>query len=119
MALEAAQAQADAAARPEQVLAFTLANGAQSIGSVSAYLKQQPWWETSSKTFAALANDASPKADDIASFCRSIKDTIATLGLNAIDSGIVVAAVRERAQLSTSVVRAMAAAGDCQYATTR
>ncbi len=50
-------------------------------------------------------------------FCRFIKDTIASIGLNAVDGGIVVAAVRERAQLASEVVTAMNSTDECKYAT--
>ncbi len=114
---EAAQAaQAEAASRPEQVLNFNLLNGAQSLGTVSAYLKQQSWWDQSLKTFSALKKDEKPDEDSVGQFCRSIKQAIASVGLNAIDAGIVVAAVRDRGPLQTAVVNAMRTSGDCQYA---
>jgi hypothetical protein len=109
------EAQAEAARRPEQVLAFNLVNASQSLGSVGSYLKQQAWWDTSMKTFSGLKKGEAPQSDDIASFCRSIKDSIASIGLNAIDAGIVVAAVRERSQLSGPVTVAMKTSEDCMY----
>jgi hypothetical protein len=109
-------AQKDAANRPEQVLAFNLLNGTQSLGTVSAYLKQQSWWETSMKTFNGLKKTETPQTDDVSSFCRSIKDSIASIGLNAVDSGIVVAAVRDRAQLGSPVSTAMKTTEECKYA---
>jgi hypothetical protein len=112
------QAQKDAAARAEQVLAYNLVNGTQSLGSVNSYLKQQAWWETSMKTFNGLAKGTAPKADDVSSFCRSIKDTVASIGLNAVDGGIIVAAVRDRAQLASEIVAAMKTTDECKYATT-
>jgi hypothetical protein len=111
-------AQAQAASRPEQVLSFSLLSGTQSLGSVNAYLKQQSWWDQSMKTFNGLKKDEQPDKDAIAQFCRSIKQTIAAVGLNSIDAGIVVAAVRDRGPLPPTVVSAMKAdsAEDCQYA---
>jgi hypothetical protein len=109
-------AQKEAATRPEQVIAFNLVNASQSLGSVGAFLKQQAWWDTSMKAFNGLKKGDVPPPDDISGFCRSIKDTIATVGLNAVDAGIVVAAVRDRSQLSASVVTAMRATEDCGYA---
>jgi hypothetical protein len=83
---------------------------------MGAYLKQQSWWEESMKTFNGLKKGEKPDDDSIAQFCRSIKQTVAAVGLNAIDGGIVVAAVRDRGPLPPTVVTAMKAAGDCQYA---
>jgi hypothetical protein len=109
-------AQKDAAGRPEQVLAFSLVNGSQNLGSVLTYLKQQSFWDASNKTFNALRGEEAPKSDDVSSFCRSVKSTLANIGLNAVDGGIVTAAVRERAQLSAAVTKAMKANDDCGYA---
>lgn len=108
-------AQTDTAIRPEQVLAFNLLSGSQSLGSVSAYLKQQSWWDASMKTFNGLKDDA-PKSEDVSSFCKSIKDSLAGIGLNAIDGGIVTSAIRDRAQLPTKVSAAMKTADGCGYA---
>jgi len=115
-AAEAAQKEAES--RPEQVLNFNLLNGTQSLGTIAAYLKQQSWWDQSMKTFNGLQKGQGPDDGDISQFCRSIKQTISAVGLNAIDGGIVVAAVRERGPLPAAVVKAMGldSAKDCKYA---
>jgi hypothetical protein len=68
------------------------------------------------KSFNGLKKTEAPQADDVSSFCRSIKDSIASIGLNAVDSGIIVAAIRDRGQLGSSVTGAMKITQDCQYA---
>jgi hypothetical protein len=114
---EAAEAaQRDAHTRPEQVLAFNLVNGTQSLGTVSVYLKQQSWWDTSMKTFNGLRGNEKPKPNDVSDFCRSIKNAIAQVGLNAIDAGIVVGSVRDRGQLGATVIEEMKSADDCKDA---
>jgi hypothetical protein len=59
---------------------------------------------SSMKAFNALKKGDSAQPDDISSFCRSI------------NGGIVVAAVRDRSQLSAIVTTAMRNAQDCMYA---
>ncbi len=100
----AMQAQTDTAKRPEQVLAFQLLNGAQTLGTVEAYLKQQDFWTTAQKAFQAKEG---VKADDVSQFCRSIRNSMATLNLNYIDSGIVVVSVRKSSALTSAVADLM------------
>lgn len=114
-----AAAQRIAATRPEQVLAFKLVDGTQTLGTVSSYLKQQAWWDTSQKAFSAIAANAQPDADLVRGFCRSLKETVATLGLNDVDAGIIAAAVRERSQLPGKVTAVMPNYVECGYAPER
>jgi hypothetical protein len=63
-----------------------------------------------------LQSRSAPKADDITLACRNIKSTIASLGLNNVDAGIVVAAVRDGLGLPEATVAAMKQVAACQYA---
>lgn len=113
------RAQKEADSRPQQVLNFSLVNGSQSLGTVSAYLKQQSWWDTSLKTFNALKDNENPKGSSISDFCRSIKQSIVAVGLNTIDAGIVTHAVSDGMTLPARVTAAMKSltiGKDCQYA---
>lgn len=112
-------AQQEAATRPQQVLNFSLLSGGQSLGTVAAYLKQQSWWDTSMKTFNALKDNEAPKKASVTEFCRSIKQSVVAVGLNTIDAGIVIAAIRDGLTLPATVTAAMKSTDsgeDCQYA---
>jgi hypothetical protein len=91
-------------AKSEEVLAFQLVNGAQSLGTVAAYLKQQDFWTSAQKAFQGAGN---PKPDDVSQFCRSIKTSIVGLNLNSVDASIVAVAVRKSAALAKAVVDLM------------
>ncbi len=100
--------------RPEEVLGFQLVNGAQALGTVAAFLKQQDFWTSAQKAFQGAG---SPKPDDISLFCRSIRNAITGLNLNSIDAGIVTVAVQHSAAFSSAVTKAMADdPADCGFA---
>lgn len=104
-----------ALSRPEQVLAFSLVNTAQSLGSVATYLKQTDFWSDAVATLSP-ANARTPQPDALARICRRIKNAIAGIGLNAVDSGIVVAAVRDGMGLPAATIDAMKKAPACALA---
>lgn len=113
-AAAARRAQADAAQKAASVLAFSLIGALQDYDNIGAYLTQQGWWSAAEKKFLLAT---APHPEDVAQFCRSIKTTVAGLGLNNIDGGIVVDAVRQAANLPLAVTHAMAAnTTDCGYA---
>ncbi len=118
MRLAALAAQNAAEQRPEQVLAFNLLNGTTPLGAISVYLKQQAWWDASTKAFASLG-EKDPTDHLVGGFCRSIKEAIVTLNLNSIDAGIVTAAVRDRSQLPSKVSSRMRTLPECGYAVTQ
>ncbi len=109
----AIEAQNATLARPEQVLAFTVAASKSAQSTVYAYLKQADFWAA---TLTTLQSKTAPKADDVAVACRNIKNAIASLGLNNIDAGIVVAAVRDGIGLPAGTVAVMNQVPGCQYA---
>jgi hypothetical protein len=101
-------------ANPEEVLSFQLISNAQSLGTVLAYLKQLDWFSTAVTRFGR--GSAKPSEDDVGDFCRSIKTAIAGLGLNAVDAGIVTAAVRDGVPLLGPAAQTMKSTPACGYA---
>jgi hypothetical protein len=83
-------AKAQAQNSPEAVLQFQLIGNTQNMGSVSSFLKQQAWYGTSQKVLLA----AKPKAEDVISFCESIRQAMVGIGLNELDAGIVAQAMQ-------------------------
>jgi hypothetical protein len=106
-------AERSATARPGEVLSFALVSGTKAVGTVGAYLAQQDWWANSLKTFPS---GAAPKREDVVQFCRLIKDTIASLGLNYIDAGIVVVSVQKAGILPLKTAAAMQSDSECALA---
>ncbi len=106
-------AERSAATRPGEVLSFALVSGTKAVGTVGAYLAQQDWWANSLKKFPV---DDAPKRDDVVQFCRSIKNTVAGLGLNYVDAGIVAVSVRKAGILPLKTVAAMQSTGECGFA---
>ncbi len=99
--------------KPEEVLSYQLVSNAQSLGTVQAYLKQLDWFSAALTKFAKAA----PSDDDVDDFCRSIKSAIASLNLNAVDAGIVTAAVRNGTPLlGGTAVDKMSKRPACGYA---
>jgi hypothetical protein len=97
-------AEKTAALKPADILRFPLLNGANGVGTIGAYLKQQEWWDKSLKAFPT---DKAPPADMAPAFCRAIKDAIAGLQLNYVDGGIVTAAVLATAGLPSKTMEAL------------
>ncbi len=75
---------AEAAIQPADVLEFKLSDNGNDLGTVEAYIKKQEWYTTALKAFSGT-----PKAPDAALFCRSLKDSVASLDLNSVDQGII------------------------------
>jgi hypothetical protein len=90
--------------KPEEILSFQLTSNGQGVGTIAAYLKQQDWWGSALQKFA---KNNSPAPDDVAQFCRALKQSIVNLNLNSVDAGIVAVAVQKGAVIPTSVVKAM------------
>ena len=112
-ATAATQAERDTVGGAAAVLQFPLIKDAQSLGTVSAYLQQQPWWSPAITAFAK-GGDAL-NAASIATFCQNIKLAITAINLNRVDAGIVANAVREGLPLPDRVSGLMASAEQCSY----
>lgn len=93
---------------PEQVLSFHLLGNQPNVDTIKKYLLQQDWYQ---KEYSALSS-AKDKPGDlskaVASFCRSIKETIVELGLNSLDAGIVVFSASKALDLDPNISKQMA-----------
>jgi hypothetical protein len=74
---------------PGEVLNYMLVNGGNSLGTVKSFLSQQDWYVSAQ---SALADKAKVK-EAAGGLCRRIKNEITGLGLNGLDSEIVLWAV--------------------------
>jgi hypothetical protein len=105
---EAAKA-VEQAVQPSDVLTFNLSNSTAGIGTVGAYIKQQSWYLTAVKAFAGA-----PTAPQAADFCRSIKSSMASLDLNAIDQSIIAFAQASVMEVSGGDAQLLSKQPDCQ-----
>lgn len=85
---KAAAVAAEAEVGAADVLAFRLTNTAGGLGTVESFIKNQDWYTSALKAFAAQPTD-----DDAVAFCRAIKTSVAGLDLNDVDQGLVAHAV--------------------------
>jgi hypothetical protein len=97
-------------------LDFELIKGQKTIGTVKAYLKQQDWWTKAIQDLTANTSNTEKLGASAADFCRSIKGTVAGLGLNEVDEGIVTAAVRDGITLPDGSAKSMQSQAACQPA---
>lgn len=111
------QAAADirAEVKADEVLSFHLAGLKSGIDTIGKYLVQQDWYNKALTDIVARGAKGQ-NADSVQSFCRTIRGTIAGLGLSSLDAGIVVVAAREGLDINRAVVEAMRGNGDCGYA---
>lgn len=88
---ERSQVLTEARGKYANILSFELLNNLGAYGSIASYLKQQDWW-AGEMTKLADGNAGTATANQIA-FCRKVRASIATLGLNDIDGRLVAEAV--------------------------
>jgi hypothetical protein len=104
-------AEKETVSAPEEVLQFQLIANAQSLGTISSFLKQQSWYSTAQKQLGVTR----VKKDDVSQFCRSIKEAIVGLDLNRIDAGIVAKAMQSEIWISKDAQTAMGSTKECGY----
>jgi len=83
--------------RAPSVLSYSLIDsigGAKAIGTIGAYIQQQPWFTTAQAEMIASGDLNDPKSQSAATgFCRNIRNLVTSLNLNDTDADIVVWAV--------------------------
>jgi hypothetical protein len=97
-----------ATANPAAVLAFKLVEQVGEIGTIRAYLTQQPWWGSALDEFKTI------KSTDFGGFCRKIRGAVAELGLNDLDGRIIANAVAKSGLVATPLANSMAGSADCK-----
>lgn len=106
---DAAKALPDARSRYHTILAFELLNRLGEYASIASYLKQQDWWATDLTKL-----ESGTAAQD--SFCRKIRSSIATLGLNELDGRLIAEAVVRSEFVTSKATAAMSKSAECKAA---
>jgi hypothetical protein len=111
---EAAAEQAQKDVTPLSVLNYSLTNGGNSLGTVSAYIAQQSGFTSAISGFASGI-----KQDGVVKLCRMIDNSMIAIGLNDVDAAIVTVAARKLSQIPSAAVTMMADSansGACGFA---
>ena len=92
--------------KADEVLSYHLAGMTSGIDTIGKYLAQQDWYP---KALTAMMGQGGKggNAGAVQSFCRTIRNTVAGLGLSSLDAGIVVTAVRDGMDVGPAVINAM------------
>jgi hypothetical protein len=98
-------ARTDVANRYAEVLVFPLIRDG-SLGTITAYLRQQDWWTPGLKGLDT-------KDGDVGQFCRQLKSSITDIGFNVLDASLVLAAVRNSQLLTSAEIKKLTGVSDC------